>query len=80
MRYAHRGRIRQVVEYKHEEEEEEEEEEEDESIDHPGRNDVPAQLPLVRQNASAPTVHPEANDCIMRWCTEEITISDTEDE
>jgi hypothetical protein len=77
MRYAHRGRIRQEVEYKHEEEEEEEEEEEDESIDHPGRNDVPAQLPPVRQNASAPTVH---NDCIMRWYTEEITISDTEDD
>jgi hypothetical protein len=79
MRYAHRGRIRQKVEYKHEEEEEEEKEE-DKSIDHPGRNDVPAQLPPVRQNASAPIVHPEANDCIMRWYTEQITISDTEDD
>ncbi len=41
MRYAHRGRIRQEVEYK---QEEEEEEEADEGSNYPGRDDVPAHL------------------------------------
>jgi hypothetical protein len=46
------------VEYKQDEDDEEDEE----SIGSPGRNDVPAQLPLVRQNASALLVHLEASD------------------
>jgi hypothetical protein len=34
----------------------EEDEKDEESIGSPGRNDVPAQLPIVRQNASSARV------------------------
>jgi hypothetical protein len=64
------------VEYKQDEDDEEDEE----SIGSQGRNDVPAQLPLVRQNASAPIVHLEASDCIICSNTEQITIFDTDHE
>ena len=55
-------------------------EEDEESIDNPGRNDVPVQLPLVCQNVNAPIVHLEASDCIICKDTEQIAISDTDNE
>jgi len=60
------------VEYK---QDEEDDENDDERIDYPQRNDVPAPLPLVRQNASAPVAHLEDNDFITLSDTEYITIS-----
>ena len=71
MRYTHWGRIWQDVEYK---QDEEDCEDDDKRIDYPERNDVPAQLPLVRQNASAPVAHLEDNDFITLSDTEYITI------
>jgi hypothetical protein len=59
------------VEYK---QDEEDDEDDDERIDYPERNDVPAPLPLVRQNASAPVAHLEDNDFITLSDTEYITI------
>ena len=76
MRYTHWGRIWQDVEYK---QDEEDGEDDDERIDYPERNDVPAPLPLVRQNASAPVTHLEDNDFITLSDTEYITISDTDE-
>ena len=61
------------MEYK---QDEEDDEDDDERIDYPERNDVPAPLPLVRQNASAPVTHLEDNDFITLLDTEYITISD----
>ena len=65
------------MEYK---QDEEDDEDDDERIDYPDseRNDVPAPLPLVRQNASAPVTHLEDNDFITLSDTEYITISDTD--
>ena len=50
------------MEYK---QDEEDDEDDDERIDYPERNDVPAPLPLVRQNASAPVAEPhiQRNRC-----------------
>ena len=60
------------MEYK---QDEENDENDDERIDYPQRNHVPAPLPLVRQNASAPVAHLEDNDFITLSDTEYITIS-----
>ena len=60
------------MEYK---QDEEDDENDDERIDYPERNDVPAPLPLVRQNASAPAAHLEDNNFITLSDTECITIS-----
>ena len=63
------------MEYK---QDEEDDENDNERIDYPERNDVPALLPLVRQNASAPVTHLEENDFITLSDTE-YTISDTDE-
>ncbi len=64
------------MEYK---QDEEDDENDDVRIDYPERNDVPAPLPRVSQNASAPVTHLEDNDFITLSDTEYITISDTDE-
>jgi hypothetical protein len=58
---------------------EKDDEDDDERIDYPERSDVPAPLPPVGQNASAPVAHLEDNDFITLSDTEYITISDTDE-
>jgi hypothetical protein len=58
------------VEYK---QDKKDDEDDDEHIDYPERSDVPAPLPPVGQNASAPVAHLEENDFITVSGTEYIT-------